>query len=277
MRAIILCFASLVLAVFGAGAVLAEDAPEAAAPRAQTVCQQCHAGLPGHLGAPVRDWAGSVHSKNGISCHDCHGGDPTDFAMAMSPERGFIGAPEPNAIPDFCGRCHIGVRQDYGASKHGKALGKGGPQCVTCHSNHAVKRASLALINEKSCTRCHSFERAARIRAALEATDGMIAELEKDLDGLHRVGIAVKAMRGKVFSARNSFHRLFHSVDVDKVHEGTAAVQADLEKVEVQIAGIKSELGQRKVWGGIAVVLLVVAGILALLLRRTYEDEEKSG
>jgi len=30
-------------------------------------------------------------AANGISCHDCHGGDPTDYEMAMTPERGFAG------------------------------------------------------------------------------------------------------------------------------------------------------------------------------------------
>src|SRR5512143_2111969 len=104
----------------------------------ESVCIKCHSGLQGRLGAPPRDWKGSVHAANGISCNNCHGGDPTDMAMAMSPARGFLGKPTEMAIPGFCGRCHVGVKEDYLASAHGRALGKGGPQCVTCHSNHAV-------------------------------------------------------------------------------------------------------------------------------------------
>jgi len=257
--------------------VLAADAGRMSPGPAKTVCLQCHGGMEGRLGAPVKDWEHSVHRENGISCHDCHGGDPTDFAMAMSPERGFRGAPVEEEIPAFCGRCHIGVRDDYLASKHGRALGEGGPQCVTCHGNHAVQRASLALINEQDCTRCHSFERAARIRAALATTDNRIDELEKEIDALHRVGIAVKALRGKVFAARNDFHRLFHTVDVDRVHAGTAAVQGTLDEVAGRIAGIHSELSNRKLWGGITVFLLLVAGILSLLLRKTFQDEEGRG
>ena len=79
----------------------------------ETVCQQCHAGLDSHLSEPVELWQTSVHADNGVSCHDCHGGDPTDFDMAMSPDRGFIGAPEYEEVPKFCGRCHIGVKEDY--------------------------------------------------------------------------------------------------------------------------------------------------------------------
>jgi hypothetical protein len=242
----------------------------------QTVCLQCHGGLQGHLSAPVGQWSKSIHRQNNISCHDCHGGDPTDFAMAMSPERGFLGVPAKDDIPDFCGRCHIGVKEDYASSKHGQALGKGGPQCVTCHGNHEVSKASIDLINEQDCTRCHSYERAAQIREALVETDGLIAGLEADLAGLHRVGISITEMQGKIFSQRNEFHQLFHSVEVEKVRAGTASVQAALAEVATKVDTIHADLSSRKLWGGIAVVLLVVAGVLCLLLRKTYHDEESS-
>jgi len=264
-------FAGLLLALATALPVLAEESASAAP---QTVCLQCHGSQPGRLGEPVKLWHDSVHAANGISCHDCHGGDPTDFAMAMSPERGFLGAPEANAIPEFCGRCHIGVKEDYLASKHGQALGKGGPQCVTCHSNHAVQRASLDLINEKSCTRCHTFARAAEIKQALSATDGLIAELESEMAKLHRVGISVKAMQGEVFDLRNNFHRLFHTVDVEQVRKETDTFQTSLGAVKAKIAGINTELGERKMWGGVAVALLVFAGLLFVLIRRSYHEEE---
>ena len=113
----------------------------------EIVCIQCHSTLPGALGEPVKMWRGSVHEENGIACNMCHGGDPKDAANAMSKDRGFLGAPKETDIPAFCGRCHIGVLKDYLASPHGRALGKGGPTCVTCHGNHAVKRASLDIIN----------------------------------------------------------------------------------------------------------------------------------
>jgi len=250
-------------------------AAQEAGAKPETVCLQCHGAQPGRLGEPVGLWRDSVHAANGISCHDCHGGDPSDFAMAMSPDRGFLGAPEKEQIPEFCGRCHVGVKDDYLDSKHGKALGKGGPQCVTCHGNHAVQRASLALINEQDCTRCHSFERASVIRSALSDTDNLIGGLEKEMQGLHRVGISVKTMQGKVFALRNEFHRLFHTVDVDKVRSETSRFQADLGKVADEVASIHGQLSQRKLWGGVAVALLVFAGLIFILLRRTYHEEEQ--
>jgi hypothetical protein len=225
------------------------------------------------LGEPVKLWKGSIHAANGISCHNCHGGDPTDMAMAMNPARGFLGAPKDKAIPDFCGRCHVGVREDYLASAHGRALGRGGPQCVTCHSNHAVSKASPDLINRKDCTRCHDYGRAEEIKSSVIDTDKRIAELEQSLVLLHRTGIVTKEMEGELFALRNRFHRLFHNVDVEKVRHQTAGFQAELGKIRGRIDTIENKLKLRKVWGGAIVLLLLLGGVLALRLHKSYRDE----
>jgi len=257
--------------------LLAGLALPGAAAAAEISCVQCHESQSGRLGEPVKQWRESIHQQNGIACNNCHGGDPTLMSMeAMSPDRGFRGVPSPEEIPDFCGHCHVGVKEDYLASAHGKALGKGGPQCVTCHGNHAVKRASPDLINPQDCSRCHEYGRAAEMKKAVLATDEMIGNLQDQLEALHRVGISTKEMKGKVFSERNQFHQLFHTVDVDLVRSKTAAIQGQLQKVQQQIDGIKSDLGQRKLAGAVAIGLLVLAGILLLLISRTYREEAGS-
>ena len=239
----------------------------------ETVCIQCHGALPGRLGEPVKLWKGSVHAANGISCHNCHGGDPTDMAMAMNPARGFLGAPKDKAVPEFCGRCHVGVKEDYLASAHGRALGRSGPQCVTCHGNHAVFKATPDLINSRDCTRCHDYGRAEEIKSAVVETDRRITGLEQQLSALHRIGIATKDMEGELFALRNQFHRLFHSVEVEKVRSRTTGFQAELGKIRGRVAAIEEELNRRKLWGGGVVALLVVFGALALLLYKSYLKE----
>lgn len=246
------------------GPALAED----------TVCIQCHAGQEGRLGAPVGQWKDSVHAENGISCNDCHGGDPTDFAMAMEPSRGFVGVPEYQEVPAFCGKCHLGVREDYEKSAHGLALESGGPQCVVCHGNHAVKRASIDLINEKSCTRCHSYERAGRVREAISQTEENFRNLEQRLEGLRRLGIDTKRLSGQLFSQRNSFRRLFHTVKVEKIEASTSEVKKKLKQVETGVFEIDAALSQRKIFGTVVVLLLLVAGCIAMLIRKSYHDEE---
>jgi hypothetical protein len=240
----------------------------------ETVCLQCHGGLSDELGAPVAAWKSSVHAESGISCHDCHGGDPTDMAMAMSLERGFVGAPEYQDVPEFCGRCHVGIADAYSAGAHGQAIGEGGAQCMTCHGNHAIKRAGLYLINEEDCSRCHSYERAALIRLSLVETDAMFKDLEQEINRLYRLGFAVDEMQGALFEQRNIFHRTFHGVDVDRVRKETGDVQTKLGQVKDNVAAIDTTIGQRKLWGSVVIGLFVLAGVVFLLVRKAYEEEE---
>ncbi|WP_035058021.1 cytochrome c [Desulfuromonas sp. TF] len=240
----------------------------------ETVCIECHKAQPGRLGEPVEAWRSSIHAANGVSCHGCHGGDPTDFAMAMSPERGFVGVPAKEEIPDFCGRCHVGVQEDYLNSAHGQALDAGGPQCVTCHGNHAVQKATQELINQQDCTRCHEYGRAEEIKTAVTETDRMITSLGDDLNSLHRLGIATKEMEDRLFSLRNQFHRVFHTVEVEKVRQVTGGIQQELTQVRSTVDEIGETLQQRKFYGGIAVLLLLAISIVASLLRKTYHEEE---
>lgn len=254
---------------------LLEAAPARSADPAATVCIQCHGGLPGDLGAPVNAWQGSVHERNGISCHDCHGGDPTDYANAMSPERGFIGVPDNLEVPGFCGRCHIGVLADYQESAHGRKLAAGGAQCVTCHGNHAIAEASLDLINERDCSRCHEYGRAAEIKTALAETDARFAAVGGHFERLKRLGVSVESLNGTLFDLRNRFHRVFHSVEVEKVRAETGGVQSELAALQEQVDGYDRQFAQRKLWGGVAVGLLVLLGVVLLLVRQTYAAEER--
>ncbi len=240
----------------------------------ETVCIQCHGGLEGRLGAPVAKWRESIHAENGISCHACHGGDPTDFTMAMSPERGFIGVPEYQAVPEFCGRCHVGVKEDYLLSAHGKALAEGGANCVICHGNHAVVKAGPEIINPEGCSRCHGYGQAGEIKAAVVETDAMLASLELDLQALGKQGVAIKDMEGATFALRNDFHRLFHSVNVAKVRNETAGFQQQGNEIQQQIEAVHAELDGRKLIGGIVTGLLILASLICFLIRKTYQQEE---
>lgn len=251
--------------LFCAGSALAAD----------SVCLQCHGGLEGNLGEPVGLWQQSIHAENGISCHDCHGGDHSDFAMAMEPDRGFLGVPDYTDVPAFCGRCHVGVLEDYEKSAHGAALANGGPNCVMCHENHKVVKASIDLINPDSCSRCHDYERAEKVKGVISETEAKLQSLELSVASLHRVGIDVEKIGGELFSTRNAFRRLFHTVNAEKLQQQKSAFDSDLAEIGAQVGDIEEQLSQRKLIGGIIVVLLVLAGCVALLIRQTYHREEE--
>jgi len=236
----------------------------------ETVCIQCHGVQSGRLVEPVRFWQGSIHAENGISCHNCHGGDPRDAANAMNPSRGFFGAPKDAAVPDFCGRCHIGIKADFLASAHGRALGKGGPTCVTCHGNHAVKKVNLDLINEKSCSRCHSYERARLIREAMEQTESTLVTLSQRLETYKGQGIDTSILEKNLFAQRNRYHSLFHEVNAAKVRDESTRIAGELSGISSALARIDAEHSQRKIIGAFAVAGALLAALLLYLLKKTY-------
>jgi hypothetical protein len=242
-----------------------------AAEQPEIVCIQCHSALPDRLGEPVKLWRGSIHAENGIACNACHGGDPKDAANAMSPARGFRGAPKEDAIPAFCGRCHVGVMIDYLASAHGKALGKGGPTCVTCHGNHLVVKATLELINEKSCSRCHSFERARLIKEAMQQTEGLVVAIDARINDFKREGVDTDRLEKALFAQRNRFHSLFHNVNVDKVRRDSAQIIGELQKQNQVLEGIAKRRHKRKVVGVFVVAGFLLAAVLCYQLKKTYD------
>jgi hypothetical protein len=242
----------------------------------QTSCVDCHAGLGGPLGQPVDDWRTSIHAENSVYCYSCHGGDPADFSMlAMSPEKGFIGVPPEQEIPGLCGQCHVGVTEDYFRSVHGQTLGAGGPHCATCHGNHAVQRSTPDLINPQLCSQCHEYGRADEIRLAVIDTDNLISDMEAAVRSYRLLGIDTEELAGELFAARNRFHRLFHTVDVDLLRQQTAGIQQELAGVRQQLTELQREQQRRKASGALVIGLLVFAGILALLLHRQYQQRER--
>src|SRR5436309_10777393 len=65
-----------------------------------TSCTNCHQDK-------AKTFAADVHSQIGLSCHNCHGGNPDpklsdDMVKAMNG----LTAPKRADIPTFCGKCH---------------------------------------------------------------------------------------------------------------------------------------------------------------------------
>jgi len=136
-----------------------------------TSCVQCHRDPDMMEDASwveiVTGFATDVHAEVGLSCHDCHGGDPDpgvaddslaamDEGFAANPYRG---APARQDIPRFCGRCHsdpvymkrfrpeahVDQEERYWTSQHGKALRQGDAKvatCIDCHGVHGIRRSS---------------------------------------------------------------------------------------------------------------------------------------
>jgi hypothetical protein len=245
--------------------------PVAAYSQGENTCVKCHGSIPGRLGAPVGQWKGSIHAANHVYCNECHGGDANDAAMAMSPERGFIGVPKKIVIPGVCGRCHVGVERDYLASAHGKALDNGGPTCVTCHGNHSVQKASLDLINEKSCGRCHSYSRAAEIKEAMVKTEERISGVERGIGDFKAEGVDTDKLEKGLFAARNRFRSLFHSVETERVKAESAGIGGELQRIEDLLRAFDNDRRAGKLSGAFVVGGALLAALFFHLLRKSYE------
>ncbi|HIJ82079.1 MAG TPA: cytochrome C [Desulfuromonadales bacterium] len=230
------------------------------------VCIQCHAAQPGRLSKPVTRWQTSIHSEHGIACNACHGGDPMNAVNSMNPANGFRGVPPPTSSPALCGGCHMGVTKHYMNSAHGLALGRGGPTCVTCHGSHAIVSASLALINKKNCSSCHTFDKALMIRNAMVKTDRMLKAIEKRITVLKSQGIETDPLEMKLFSLRNQFHAMFHSLDVTLIRKESAHIQAEIEKTN-GAGGV----GTGHLVGILAIGWALLAALLFSLIKKNID------
>ena len=122
-----------------------------------------------------------IHTKRGLSCADCHGGDKSslDISVAKDPAKGFVGKPKRNDMPDFCAKCHSdttfmrrynpNIPMDqlakYNTSQHGKLNAQGDQKvavCTSCHDHHGIRTKtdpiSPTYITNvpATCAWCHS-------------------------------------------------------------------------------------------------------------------------
>lgn len=243
-------------------AVLLVAAAEA---RADDVsCLSCHPDI-------AKEWRASIHAENGIGCAACHGGDPkaADAEGAMDPKAGFVGKPSESGIPAFCGKCHVGVKENYLKSPHDAALTKGGPSCVTCHTAHGQRRANIELIAPDLCGRCHSFDRAERIKNAMLLSETEITNLEKRIDALRVQGYDADPQRKALFATRNKFHRLTHVVDVDLILKETTGIQDEIAKFKGDISASERTEVRRKIAGSAIIIFLILCALIFWWYRNT--------
>ena len=71
-------------------------------------CLDCHSALLEPLGITQEKFSQDIHAQEGLTCANCHGGDPTsdDPDKAMSRKAGWKGKIDRKQIPPLCGSCH---------------------------------------------------------------------------------------------------------------------------------------------------------------------------
>jgi predicted CXXCH cytochrome family protein len=145
-------------------------------------CVDCHARLEDpKLSAPAKLFVNDIHHTRGLSCNDCHGGDPNDDSKegAKDPRKGYLGKPKKLDIPGYCGKCHsdanlmkrfnpslrVDQEREYYSSVHGQLLKRGEARvatCINCHSVHGIRAVNDPLSSvyplnlAQTCATCHA-------------------------------------------------------------------------------------------------------------------------
>lgn len=145
-------------------------------------CIECHSRLDDpRMSAPAKLFDKDIHHARGLSCNDCHGGDPDADTKegAKDLRKGYLGKPKTQDIPAYCGKCHsdanlmkrfnpslrVDQEREYYTSVHGKLL-KGGETrvatCISCHSVHGIRAIADPLSSvypsnvAETCSKCHA-------------------------------------------------------------------------------------------------------------------------
>jgi predicted CXXCH cytochrome family protein len=145
-------------------------------------CIECHSKLEDtRLSAPAKLFDNDIHHARGLSCNDCHGGDPNADTKegAKDPRKGYLGKPKTLDIPAYCGKCHsdanlmkrfnpslrVDQEREYYTSNHGKLLKTGEQRvatCISCHSVHGIRSPKDPLSSvypsnvAETCSKCHA-------------------------------------------------------------------------------------------------------------------------
>ncbi len=145
-------------------------------------CIECHSKLEDpRLSAPAKLFDNDIHHARGLSCNDCHGGDPNADTKegAKDPGKGYLGKPKTLDIPAYCGKCHsdaslmkrfnpslrVDQEREYYTSVHGKLLKNGETRvatCISCHSVHGIRAITDPLSSvypsnvAETCSKCHA-------------------------------------------------------------------------------------------------------------------------
>ena len=174
-------------------------------------CLDCHSALPDPLGITQAKFSQDIHAQKGLTCANCHGGDPTsdDPDKAMSRKAGWKGKIDRKQIPPLCGSCHSdpaymrqfnpSLRTDqlaqYHTSVHGRRWVAGDPKvavCTDCHSVHDLKAPSdpQSTVNPvnvaNTCAHCHAD--ASYMKGYSIPTD----QFAKYSSSVHRDALAVR-------------------------------------------------------------------------------------
>lgn len=205
-----------VLALWCAPALAADQAPTAD----PNHCVACHENeiLPISLGHSFPEWKGSSHARAGVTCDDCHGGDPTK-RDAQAAHEGVFAAAEPRSLVHedrlaaTCGGCHKAELAAFRSTVHGKPHKPGDSRatCMTCHGSMATSLPSPAELRTR-CAVCH--DKQVEAQSALAVLANAKIQLYRTRRTLESVAVD-EAWKADALQRFHDMEKRFHEVQLE--------------------------------------------------------------
>jgi len=205
-------------------------------------------------------WRSSNHTRAGVTCADCHGGNP------QSPDKEKAHVDDLNAaqassavnfrnIPKTCGRCHEHIFEGFRESAHfehvvSKDQKDQGPTCVTCHGSMNVTVLNAYTV-EETCRKCHNEETQNHPETAQEAR-ALLRRFLSIQRYYHYIAArgdpaATKPFLEDIDARLHDLTVTWHTFDLEAMGEKTKAVLEELraKREEVASATRKNDLENR--------------------------------
>lgn len=115
---------------------------------AATDCLTCHT-----KSAKLSHWEDGPHSRNKISCNDCH----NPHAPVARTEYTTVGNRRMDTVSRACVSCHQDSAASFNLPSH-HPLREGGVSCVSCHDPHGGD-TQQQLSKTERCISCHPAQR----------------------------------------------------------------------------------------------------------------------
>ena len=231
--------AAFFIAAFGSvNTVLAGDSANS--------CTECH-GNPQfrvtnkQLYKYYRDWELSVHSSEGVTCVDCHGGNPekTEKMGAHGKDIEQLLAPvNYDRISSTCGKCHEKNVANYKKSMHYRKLTETGlasptPTCVNCHGSINTSIPTADAIAE-ICSHCHNI--ITENHPEIPEIASYLVERLSFINSYYRhivsKGVAERSpdFRSAMDLEFTGLAEIWHSLDLERIEEKTLQIRTMLIK-----------------------------------------------
>ena len=178
-------------------------------------CSGCHLQQKDRAGQVVAIFQTSTHSRAGVGCDGCHGGDSSQSDKKKAHVGQFIARPDAAATIEMCGVCHKQPLEFFKNSRHIAARPNAGRlDCAECHGVHGIGAASESFRWPQFCTGCHGLEYLPQLPRSFQE---MLSVADDLREGIHRLEAkgrdATKELSERRKEIRHMISELVHKTD----------------------------------------------------------------